>query len=174
MRVLDKAAAIFDRIIDIFAMLAAAIVIFLMLMVSYSVGMRYLFNQPISGVAEISEYLLLFLTFLAATWVLKADGHVKLDVVTEMLAPRAKAITSAVTTIICAIASLILMWYGSKITVEHFLSGLRLTTLLMPPSYLIIFIIPLCYLLLFIQFLRKVYQLLRSPSSAIEKSRSLE
>lgn len=161
MKFLSKAWSVFDRIIEIFAAFTALIIILLMLMICADVFMRFFFNKPISGVTEISEYCLLYITFLAATWLLKDERHVKIDILLQMSSPRKRALINFATSVICAIACLILVWYGSTIILEHIRLKIRLSTILMPPSYIIIGIIPFGYLLLFIQLLRRSYQFLK-------------
>jgi TRAP-type C4-dicarboxylate transport system permease small subunit len=165
-----KIAATFDRIIEIFAVLAAILLIFLMLLVCAEVVMRYFFNMPIQGVLELSEYSLLFISFLPAIWILRKEGHTKIDIVLLMLSPKAQKVINIITTVLCALASLILAWYGFKIALEHFSLNIRLSTLLMPPSYLIISIIPIAYLLLFIQLIRRAVGFATGTSLPLKRS----
>ena len=51
---------------------ATLIFVAMMLVVCAEVLLRYGFNSPISWVVEISEYALLWITFLGAAWVLRA------------------------------------------------------------------------------------------------------
>jgi C4-dicarboxylate transporter, DctQ subunit len=165
-----KLAAFFDRIVEIFAVMAAILLVLLMLLVCAEVVMRYFFNMPIQGVLELSEYSLLFVSFLPAVWILRKDGHTKIDLVLVMLNPKAQVIINIITSVFCALASFILAWYGFKVALEHFSLNIRLSTLLMPPSYLIISIIPITYLLLFIQLIRRAVGFAIGTSLPLKRS----
>jgi len=112
MKVLHGVSAVFDRIINLFAILAASLIIFMMLLITAGVILRQFFSTPILGSTEIAEYCLLFFTFLAAAWLMTRDGHVRIDVLVEMLKPQARDILKTITTIICAAVSIIVFWYG--------------------------------------------------------------
>ena len=46
------------------------------------VFLRTFFNRPQEWVMELSEYALLYITFLSAAFVLKKEGHIVVDLVT--------------------------------------------------------------------------------------------
>ena len=157
MKRLTKSARIFDITINSFAYLAALYLAFILLSVSAGVVMRYFVGQPLNWVLELSEYGLLYITFLAATWILKREGHVKIDLVLDRLTSRTRAIVNIITSIICILVCLTLVWYGSKITVEYFLMGRYEDTPLRIPLAYVLGIIPLGSFLLAIQFIRRTY-----------------
>ncbi|MFC2068375.1 TRAP transporter small permease subunit [Chloroflexota bacterium] len=158
MKIITKVVNIFDRTTDLLAVLSAVLIIFMMLIVCTEVAMRYFFRQPMSGVIEIAEYCILFFTFFAATWILKGEGHVTMDLVLNRLAPRVQAIANVIISIICAIVCITLIWYGVDVTRDHFQINYLLPTVLQPPSFIIIVIIPIGYLLLFVQFVRRAHK----------------
>jgi len=162
MKLVTKATAIFDRIIGLLALLAALILVFTMLSVGAEVVARYFLGSPIRWVVEITEYLLLFMTFLATAWVLKGEGHVKMDLVLTRLKPEAQSVVNIITSTICVIMCLVLTWYGVKVVWDHVQIGYHLSTRLAPPSSLIISIIPIGSFLLSIQFLRRTYGFVES------------
>ncbi len=157
MKLVRKISPIFDRVIGILAALAAAVLLFIVLIISMEVALRYFWNLPIVWVVEITEYGLLFVTFLVAAWVLKREGHVKMDLVLNRLKPRIQALFNIITSIIGAIICLVIIWYSAQTTWIHFQEGSFLPSFLNIPDAYILFIIPIGYFLLFIQFLRRTY-----------------
>jgi TRAP-type C4-dicarboxylate transport system permease small subunit len=137
--------------------IAAAILIIDMLAVTIDVLLRYSLGITYNGLFEIMEYTLLWMTFLPTAWLLKIDGHIKVDLLIERLAPRQKAMLNIVTSIICAILLCALAWYGARLTVLDAQTGLYLSTVLTPVKWPIEIIIPIGYLLLLIELLRKTY-----------------
>ena len=157
MKLLTKAGTIFDRTINYLAFLAAAIIIFNMLSVSAEVIMRYFLKRPMVWVNEVTEITLLFITFLGTAWLLKREGHVKVDIVTGHLNPRAQALLGIISSIIGIIVCMILVWYGIQVSYNYTQGGLYEPTLLELPKGPLLAIIPIGSFLLLIQFVRRTY-----------------
>lgn len=157
MRLVRKLTSFFDRIIVLMTTVAGILLVFAMLIISGAVASRYFLGRPIGWVIEISEYIILFVTFLVAAWVLKQEGHVKMDIVLNQLNPRTQSMINVITSGISAIVCFILTWYGAKVTWELFQTGYFTPTLLELPKFIIIAIIFIGSFLLFIQFLRRTH-----------------
>ena len=119
---------------------------------------------------EIWEYGLLYIPFLGAAWLLRIEGHVKMEMVIDRLNPKRQSVLNTITSIIGVIIFLVMTWYGAKSTWFLFQSGHYMPTDLKPPTFLIILIIPAGSLLLFIQSLRRTHGFLRSRSSGHDES----
>jgi TRAP-type C4-dicarboxylate transport system permease small subunit len=61
---LKTAGKIYDLIVTALAVMAGILLVFMILSVSWEVITRYFLNNPTIWVIEISEYTLLYLTFL--------------------------------------------------------------------------------------------------------------
>ena len=110
MRLLTKLTVIFDRTLDAMAILAGILLAFAVLSVSVAVATRYFLGYPIGWVIEISAYILLYITFLVAAWVLREEGHVTIDIVIEWLMPRTQSLINIITSTISAMVCFILTW----------------------------------------------------------------
>ena len=157
MKLQTRVTAIFDRTIGALAILAGIIIIFIMLSIASDVVGRTFLNRPITWVMEISELSLVALTFLGAAWLLKREGHVKLDIVINNLNPRSQALLNTITSVIGTIICLVIMWYGAKVSWDHFQRGIATYTLLGPPTFPRYAIIAIGSFLMSIQFLRRAY-----------------
>jgi C4-dicarboxylate transporter DctQ subunit len=153
-----KAGQTFDVLLNVFALLAGIIMGFITVSVCVGVGSRYLLNRPITWVVEISEYGLLYITFLVAPWVLRQEKHVSLDLVYTRLSPRNQSIAGVFTSMLAAIVFLMITFYGVKVTLHQFQTQYFTPTILEAPKFLITLIIPVGTFLLLIEILRKVYQ----------------
>ena len=109
MNLLTKVANIFDRTIQVATLLAGILLIFLMLSVSADVVLRYFLGRPIGWVKEVAEYILLYIPFLVAAWVLRREGHVKMDMVLTRLNPRTQALVNIVTSSLGAVTFLVIL-----------------------------------------------------------------
>lgn len=151
-----RSARIFDHLLNFGAVLSGILLVFIMLSVSFDVILRYTLNQPLEWAVEISEYLLVGLTFFATAWVLRRDGHVKMDQLFNVLGPRTQNILNMITSILSAIACLIIVWYGTVVTIEHIQTGDSYYTTLEAPKWPISAIIVVGFVLLLFQFLRRI------------------
>ena len=175
MKLLAKASAIFDRVIDFLVFLACLLLMFAVVMVGLDVALRYFFGRPIIWAVEITEYSLLYIAFLGAAWLLKKEGHVRVDVVLNLLNPRNQTLVNIITSILGAMVCLVIAWYGAEITWDHFVRGVPSIQLLHTPRFLILMIIPIGSFLLFIQFLRRTYGYLgeRQRAKVVQGSQKL-
>ena len=153
----QKISNIFDRTINFLALMAAILLIFLMLSISVNVATRALIEWSIVWMFEIDVYALLYITFLGAAWLLKSEGHVKMDLVFNQFKPRAQATINIITSVISAIVFLVVAWQSARVTWITFQTDYFFVTVLEPPAWPIILIIPIGSFLLFIQLLRRTY-----------------
>lgn len=161
MKFLNMLAAVFDRILGSMALIAAVLLTFTMLSVTTDVVMRYVLDRPMLWVVEITEYILMWIPFLGAAWLLKHDGHVKVDILLSRLNPRIQALLSTVTSIVGVIICLILVWYGVKVTWNYLIEGRYVYSSLSIPTAYVMGIVPLGSFMLLIQFIRRSYKLIR-------------
>jgi C4-dicarboxylate transporter DctQ subunit len=155
MKLSKRLSAIFDHIITWMSVLAGILLAFSVISVSISVATRYFFNYPVGWVTEICAYILLYITFMVAAWVLKEEAHVTIDIILEQLKPRVQSFINIITSYISAIVCLILTFFGARETWELYKTGYFTPTELELPKWIINIIIFVGSLLLFIQFLRR-------------------
>ena len=156
-----------DTVNGAMAATGAVAVVFMMLAISYSVVMRYFWNQPVPWVVEISSYLMLYITFLGTAWLLRKDGHVEVDLFLANAKPRTKAGFKAVTSIGGVVVGFVLAWKGSAVTIDYYGRGVTVMGILNTPQFLLTGIIPIGGFLLLIEFLLRV---LRFGKVAITKT----
>lgn len=153
----SKLSVIFDRVLSILMLLGAVILALLMLAVCWDVIARTAIGAPLIWLLEFTEYGLLYITFLGTAWVLKHEAHVTSDLLLVTLHPRKQALMNMITSIIGACVCLILAWFGAAVSWEKLLSGSYQPTAIQTPDFPIFVIIPIGFLLLFIQFLRRAH-----------------
>ncbi len=156
MKRLSRVISVFDRIIDGSAIAATLLVAFVMITICIEVVTRYT-GYTQRWTIEVVEYTLLYITFLGTAWVLKIDGHVRVDLVTNLLTSKAQAVLGVIASLIGIIISLVLVIYGSMITWELFITEKFLSTQLLPPAAPLYIIIPIGSIFLLLQFVRKTY-----------------
>ena len=159
MKLTERVYVFLDKLIDVSAGLAGAIVMFLTLLVCADVAMRSILNHPIQHVTEVSEHGLLFIAFLGAAWTLKKEGHVKVDVVYNLLNSKYQAYFNCLDAILGATVCLVVTLLGGLATWIAFQKGTVFSTSsLSLPRAPILAAIPMGTFLLFIVFLAQSYR----------------
>lgn len=151
----DKA---FNRLLNSLAVLGGAIVLMIAVLVTIAVLSRYYFGKPMAWSIEIIEYSLLYLTFMGGAWLLRENGHVRIDILIRRLPEKLQRAVNIIPDIIGIIISLCLVWSGAKITLESYHAGTVLYKFLGVPRYLIFWVIPFGSLLLLIQFIKLFFK----------------
>jgi TRAP-type C4-dicarboxylate transport system permease small subunit len=157
MNFLGKAGRILDRIMEIFSFIAGLFLAFILLSVCLEVFMRYFLNRPLQWVVELTEYALLYITFLGTAWLLKKGGHINVDIFLSLLSSRTRTGLQFFSSLIGIIVSFCLVWYGFLVSWEHYQDGIYNITLLEFPKAPLLAIIPIGSLILLAQFIRRAY-----------------
>ena len=147
---------IMDRILNLLAVIAGLLVLFIAFSVGYSILARFLGYQAPVWVVQFSEYALLWITFLAAAWVLKRGKHVSIDILTSRMGRRRKTSFDVVHSILGMLVCALLCFYGLSVTWGHFKTGVTDVQAVDVPKGLILVVIPLGFFLLLVQFLRNL------------------
>lgn len=136
------------------AALGTGIFVFITLAVCAEVLLRYGFNSPIAWVVEVSEYALLWITFLGASWALRNGGHVRVDILLQHLSPPALRICGLISSASGVLTSLVLVVFGANVTLTAMARGSFRPTGIDIPTWIVVVVIPVGGLLLFFRFLR--------------------
>jgi len=134
-----------------------SLIALIMLMVVAEVAMRYFFNRPIVWVIDITEYVMLFITFLGIAWLLKKEGHVVMDLLLDHLNRKSRHMAVAITSVVAAITCFIITWYGVVVGLDWYNINYFYQGALDIPAFYLEAVIPVGMFLVSIQFLRRAY-----------------
>ena len=154
----SKMGWLLDKVMEGFAWFAGLLMLFALITVCIDVVMRYFFNSPTGWVLQFSEYILLYIPFLAAAYVLKEESHIKIDIVLNRFNQKTQDLINVATSILGFGVLLILTYYGILITFEYYERKVPTIEYLKIPEYLVILIIPAGCFLFSIQFIRRAYK----------------
>ena len=147
-----------DRVNLILASAAAAILVLIGVAICINAITRA-FGFSFIGILEISEFSLLWITFLGTAWLLRKGGHVIIDILPSHLSPKNAALLDVVIYSVNVILFAVIIWYSAKITLQHYQTNFIMgTTILRIPKAPVEIIIPIGSFLLFIELIRKVYK----------------
>jgi C4-dicarboxylate transporter, DctQ subunit len=147
----------FDRLTDVMAALAGAILIFITAAVCYTIGMRYLFTKTTIWIMQTTEYALLWIVFLATTWLLREGGHITTDLIYAHLNMKTKRILDCIMFVIGGVTCVVMVYFGIDYTRECIMKGITDVRGVTIPKWIIFIIIPIGSILLTIQFFRMAW-----------------
>lgn len=156
-------SAFFERLSRIGAILAEVCLVLLLALVFNEVIARYVLNKPTLYSVELSEYLLIFVGFMAAGWVLQKNGHVRMPSVINLMPPKVRRVIDIFTSVIVLFFCAILVWQGAKSSIMAFNGGYHSSSLLNVPLWMPYAIIPTGSLLLALQMLVRIVNLCKVP-----------
>jgi TRAP-type C4-dicarboxylate transport system permease small subunit len=143
---------VYSKLITIMSALACILIASISLLILAEVISLFFFGKPIRWAIEVTEYMLVFITFLAATKLLKEERHIRFELVISKLKGK-YLITFEVLTSIIGLAVCAIILYASIHTVlDLYGRGIKSETHLEIPRYLLISIIPFTFFLLTIQY----------------------
>lgn len=145
---------IIDLIINILAGIAAVLIGVLLVAISYSTFSRFVFNDPKAQVIELSAYSLIYITFLAAPWLLRSRGHINVDLIIIRLKDRARSGLLLFNDTVGLIITSILFFVSYQVTMSNYVDKVKAMDSMGTPQFLLILAIPLGFLFLAIQYLR--------------------
>jgi TRAP-type C4-dicarboxylate transport system permease small subunit len=144
-----------------FVFLACVIMIGLVVIICTDNFLRYFLRSPLMWGNEVTEILLLYMTFLGAAWVFREDSHVVIDVFTHTLSDKKRKVTNFISYIMVAFVSWVLVYYGFSATYSHYKRGVYNPTAIETPIALIIGVVPIASIPLFLEAFVKMWKLLR-------------
>ena len=132
------------------AMVILSLIIF---SVCLEIIMRYFLNRPLFWVVELTEYGLLYVSFLGAAWLLRQGGHVQVDVLVDILNDRWRKRCAVFSSAIGLAVSTILTVFGVIATIDHLVRGMYKPTVLEFPTGVVLIAVPLGSFFLSVRFL---------------------
>ena len=132
--------------------------------------MRLLNVGNLPGMQEIVEYALYIGVFLAAPWVLRLGGHIRVDLLLGALPKRISVGFERALDLFGLIVCLVLLYYGVQGMIEAWVNdSVQRKTYVVDDWFLLAFL-NLSFILLAIEFLFRMIRAGVAPEAAAEKS----
>lgn len=104
----------------------------LMLLTAGDVTLRYVFNRPIVGSFDLTEYMMAIVVSFGLAYCAFFRGHVSVDIIVSRLPQRIQAAIDSITSLLSIILFTLITWQGYVYMKLLFDSGLESTVLLIP------------------------------------------
>ena len=147
----------FDGLVDVLAALAGVILVFITAAVCYTIGMRFLFAKTTIWIIPFTEYALLWIVFLATTWLLREGGHITTDVLYTHLNGRTKYVLDGLMFVIGGLTCAAMVLLGVLHLCDCLAGGVTDVRAVTVPKSAVFIIIPVGSLLLTLQFFRMAW-----------------
>lgn len=100
----------FERLTGGLALIAACLIPLMSLWITWDVITRNLFGMASPWAFDLSEYALVWITFLAAPWILLNDRHIRIELLVDALPVRAQRAFGIAVSIVAIGACAVLAW----------------------------------------------------------------
>lgn len=155
-----------NRISRWFNYLGVGVLTIMMLLTVSDVLLRYLFNSPILGTLELTEYMMVPVVFLGLAWCAVRRENIKVDILVSRLKTRPRAILDSITCFLSLVVMVFITWQ-SFLETGNIWESYRVSDILHVPAYPFFIVLTLgCFLLcvvLFINFVENIIQGVSKP-----------
>jgi len=136
---------------------AAGVLLCMMLLTTVDVGGRYLFKTPITGVFELTEFMMVCVVFLALAFTQSRKGHIEVDLIVRRFPKTVQRAVSVVNNLFTFLILTLIAWKSF----ERALEVLRLEEVsgtLSIPVYPFVFVVSLGAAVMALEILRDLVE----------------
>lgn len=150
-------AIVLESIEDGLAVLAGAMIVFAMVIVTLDVLLR-MFRMSMWWSFEVTEFILVYVPLLSLPWLVRRRAHIVIDIVTSNLPAETARRLEIVTSLLAAAISAFLTYWGVLATFAAYSRGIVNAGMVAYPRWALLIAIPLGFSLAAIEFTRVAYQ----------------
>lgn len=154
--VFEKAVPVFDRVTSFFCTVYAVLLGFIIVAVCGDILLRNLRITSFPWIIEITEYVMYGGTFLAAPWVLRIGGHVRVEILLETVAGPTARLLNRIADLGGLAASAIIAFYGVTSVVDAYQARMVQFKSLVVSEWILLLPIPIGATLLCVEFLLRL------------------
>ncbi len=145
------------------AAVAALLLLVMVLLVTADIVLRNTARFGFPWANEVTEYALYLTTLLTVPWLLRRGQHVRIDMALVYVPPRVAWVMEALADTVGLAASVILLWYGTVMTLQSARLGSLTIKNLVFPEWWLLAPLPICFALLALEFVLRFHRLMAGP-----------
>lgn len=147
----------YDRLLDLCGFVGAGLICLAAVATVVDAAMRnFEIGYGIAGIVELTEYGLSFLTLIGAAWVLRARGHISIDILIDALPERGRRIAQYCIYAAMLAISLALVVAGGLATLRSIRTGHLVSKTYTFPEWWLQILLPAAGLLLAVECFRRL------------------
>lgn len=151
---------LYGTLLNALAIVAALILLAMVLIVTGDIVLRNTVARGFVWANEVSEYALYLITVLTAPWLLRRGQHVRLDLILSAVPKRVAIVMEALGDIVGFVVCLAMIRYAALMTYDAWRSGSITIKNLVFPEWWLLLPLPVCFVLLAIEFIFRFHRLL--------------
>lgn len=156
MRALKRISVLYDWMVKALIVFCSILTVLMTLLICANVLLRYFSTgMDLPWVVEVTPWMLFYVTFLGAGWLLREEGHVKVDLVTDRISRRKAAVLAVATSIFSGALFFVLGCYATLVVWDDFQNSIVTMTAVIFPRCVILLALPVGCFLLTIEFIRR-------------------
>lgn len=122
---------------------------------------RYLFNAPILGAFEMTEFMVLIMVFSFLGYAQAQKSHVTVEIFFDRFPLKMKAIVSTANYLVCLVIMFIIAWMGCEKGIETFHTGEKPLNLAIP-NWPFVFFLSFGSAVMCVEFIRDILRKLHN------------
>jgi TRAP-type transport system small permease protein len=157
---MNRLSALFGRLFDAMAALAALTLFAMVAVVTGDIVLRNVARGGFLWANEVSEYALYLMTLLTAPWLLRRGAHIRLDLILALVPARVAWLMEAASDILGFVVCVVLVRYGAAMTYDSWRIGSITIKNLVFPEWWLLAPLPIVFVLLALEFVFRFHRLL--------------
>lgn len=151
---------LFDVVLDLGFSISSFLIMFLSIIVTVTVVLRYFFGISLPVTYELVEYSMLFFTMLAAPSLFRSRKHIRMELFLDKIKDQHKKIfLNLLTNTTSLLVSAIITFFGITLTIDQFIMNRMEIRALKIPFGFILIAVPFGFLLITFQLMRENFKL---------------
>jgi len=156
---MQRLSQVYGRLLEAMFYCACLLLLAMTFLIGFDVLLRNIGAGGIPPSNELSEDGLYLITILAAPGLLRRGQHIRIDIVLRMLPPRLAWALEWVGDAVGIVCCLLFVWYSAQVTIaSHAAGSLSIKTLVLPEWWIFV-PMPVCFLMVGIEFVFRMHQL---------------
>jgi TRAP-type C4-dicarboxylate transport system permease small subunit len=151
---MNRIADLYLQFLTLLKNLAGVVIFCVFLLIVSDVLIRTAGFQTWQASSVLVEYGLLWFTMLAAPWLARHKAHVFIDAITQLLPAAVQRVLAKLVYLTCVFFSLVVFYYSLRLMIDAIAEGQIDIRAVDVPLWVLLAPIPLCFLLVAIEFLR--------------------
>ncbi len=157
---MTRLSSLYGKLLDGLALIAALLLLAMVIIVTGDIILRNVANTGFIWANEVSEYALYLITLFTAPWLLRRGQHVRLDLVLTAVPKRVAFVMEGLGDILGFAVCLAMIRYSTLMTYDAWRIGSITIKNLVFPEWWLLAPLPICFILLAIEFIFRFHRLL--------------
>lgn len=160
---MERLAQLYGKLLDWMLATACLLLLAITLLIGLDVFLRNIGAGGVPPSNELSEDALYLITILGAPGLLRRGQHIRIDILLRALPGKVAWMMEWLGDLVGITCSLFFVWYGARVLMASYAAGAVSIKTLVTPEWWIYVPLPICFLLVAIEFIFRMHELALAP-----------